>query len=311
MISRRIYREVILDDFYVRSINNAEMIRKEAIKYEPHRFNIMVPNTDMMTNVNLGFLKWAFGKDFSQEYYKFLEKSVFLPKPNKKNDDVDDHWDDDEDKEHITISNAYSRVYAPTESSIRKRVNRVELPYIKTINDASTYIHEFMHYLRFTKFPKMCLNNMNDEVLSVFSQLLYGHFCDIYGELKFGDLSMMLSEVDSRINEDLARATSFDDMSSLHKLPPNPTPEQIEQYTSFKEKTLPACKYFFSSVYAIRLLSLFLLNEMAIRKQLKAIAHGGVSIDQVLRENNISLHDDATVDNVMGYMRTRSLQVKR
>lgn len=281
MTSRLLYKFVGLKDLYPPSVANAEYIREEALKYVPKVYNIEVDPIIMMES-NIAFLEFVFGRDFTQEYLKFLDRAK---------------W----------VENEKSQIFSTPTGRKHNRVSRVEIPHITTVNDATTQLHEFLHYLRYTKNPKMCRNFLYGELPSILIQLLYGYFCDMNFEFS-KDISAMLCEIDYRIAVDLKRKESFKDLSYDYYVGENPTPEMIKSHERYILETLPLCKYFFSSVYALRLLTLYQEDENHLRRKFKAIGTGGLSIDQLLVEYNINLCDEATVENTVGYMRVRSRQ---
>ena len=281
MISRRLYRKVVLKDLFPQSIYNAEFIRLEALKYIPKKYEIMIDPREGL-EMNLDFLRRVFGVDYTQDYFKFLSKAKI----------VETH------KSGVTFG---------MNDLKNQRVRTIEIPVIQTVNDASTQLHEFMHYIRVTKNPKSCFSLLYSELINILVQLLYGEYCDMNLGLS-KDISVMFSEIDNRIAVDLRRNTSFYDLSYNYHLGPNPTVEEIISYNRYLAETLIMCKYFYSSVYALRVLALYQDNRGNIQKKIKALANGGLIVDDLLKQYNINMCDDATVDNVVGYMRYRTKQ---
>jgi hypothetical protein len=281
MTSRTLYKYVELRDLYPESMENAEYIRTVSLDFKPFIVDIEV-DTAIMTQSILNFLHEVFGKDFTQEYLKFLERAIFVP-------------------------NARSEIISSNNSRKHNRVDKIEIPIITTIDDAATQLHEFMHYLRYTKNPKMCNNLLYNELPSIFIEMLYSYYCDMHFA-NSKNYSAMLSSIDTRIAVDVRLKKSFRDLSYVYFVGNNPSPELAKEHERYITETLKLCKYFLSTVYAFNLLMMYQEDEKNLRKRFKAIGTGGLTIDQLLKYYNINLCNEEVVDNIVSYIRVRTRQ---
>lgn len=281
MTSRTLYKYVDLRDLYPESMENAEYIRTVSLDFKPFIVDIEA-DTTVMTKSILAFLQEVFGKDFTQEYLKFLERAKFVP-------------------------NARSNIYSTANARKHNRVDKIEIPVITTIDDASTQLHEFMHYLRYTKNPKMCSSLLYNELPSIFIEMLHSYYSDIHFA-NSKNYSAMLSTIDARIAIDVRLKKSFRDLSYVYCMGNNPPPELAKEHERYISETLTICKYFLSTVYAFNLLMMYQEDEKNLRRRFKAIGTGGLTIDQLLKYYNINLRNEEVVDNIVNYIRVRKRQ---